>query len=213
MERVIPGIKKGMMLNRRKELNKLYFHISPPVTCIIRQDFHQTMELLTSIADDSGLDTIELILFPAVSNRTGLIRKKLKSIDMYKDLFSGYNGKRVNGVKINMSLVVKRFFRNIRELTDVLRYFKFPCLWNANFFIAAGGASICCNDQAVRNPMGSIMTDSIETLMENKENYMPRNICNMCNQGPQHMKGSVKALVYSSAARMRMNIVRRQESM
>jgi len=200
---VLPNIEKAMVLRAEGYLSKLYFHISPPETEIIRNDFPETIDFLTNTANRSGLEEIELILFPAISNRSGLVRSSVVRVDMYKDLFKHYNGRIVNDVKIRMKLVLKRFFVDAGEIADLVRSFRFPCFWNANFFIAADGSSICCNDQTVRYPNGNIMDDSIEILMENKEQFMHGRICSGCNQSPHRLKGSPEAVLFSYIARAR----------
>ncbi|NOQ22478.1 MAG: hypothetical protein GQ565_07495 [Candidatus Aegiribacteria sp.] len=204
LSRVLPGVEKAMEYRAAKQLSKLYFHISPPATEIIRHDFPKTIDFLTRLARGNGLGEIELILFPATSNRSGLIRNTVVTVDMYKDLFRRYNGHAVNGVNIRMKLVLKRFFSNTGEIADLVRSFRFPCLWNANFFIAADGSSICCNDQSARNPLGNILFNSIDTLMQYKEQYMPGQICAGCNQSPERLKGSPEAVLFSLIARFRM---------
>ncbi len=201
---VLPNIERAMKLRAEGYLSKLCFHMSPPETEIVRSDFPETLDYLTDTANRNGLEEIELILFPAISNRSGLVRSSIVRVDMYRDLFKQYNGRVVNDVKIRMKLVLKRFFSSTGEIADLVRSFRFPCLWNANFFIAADGSSICCNDQSVRNPLGNILSDSIDTLMQYKEQYMPGQICAGCNQSPQRLKGSAEAVLFSIIARLRM---------
>ncbi len=206
LSRVLPGVEKAMEFRAKGLLSKLMFHISPPEIEIIRDDFPETIEYLTRLALGKGLGEIELVLFPATSNRSGLIRNTVVKVDMYKDLFRRYNGRDVNGVNIRMKLVLKRFFKNTGEIADLVRSFRFPCLWNANFFIAADGSSICCNDQSASNPLGNILYDSIDTLMQYKEQYMPGKICTGCNQSPERLKGSAEAVLFSSIVRFRMKL-------
>ncbi len=200
----LPGVEKAMEYRAKEQLSKLYFHISPPETEIIRHDFPETIDYLTRLARKKGLGEIELVLFPATSNRSGLIRSNIVTVDMYKDLFRRYNGRTVNDVNIRMKLVLKRFFSSTGEIADLVRSFKFPCLWNANFFIAADGSSICCNDQSARNPLGNILSDSLDSLMQYKEQYMPGQICSGCNQSPERLKGSAEAVLFSFIAKFRM---------
>jgi sulfatase maturation enzyme AslB (radical SAM superfamily) len=206
LSRVLPGVEKAMEFRAKGQLSKLMFHISPPEIEIIRNDFPETIDYLTRLARGKGLGEIELVLFPATSNRSGLIRNTVVKVDMYKDLFRRYNGHDVNGVKIRMKLVLKRFFSGTGEIADLVRSFRFPCLWNANFFIAADGSSICCNDQSVSNPLGNILYDSIDTLMQYKEQYMPGQICAGCNQSPNRLKGSAEAVLFASIVRFRMKL-------
>ncbi|MCK5064287.1 MAG: hypothetical protein KAQ97_03335, partial [Candidatus Fermentibacteraceae bacterium] len=187
LSRVLPGVERAIGLRAEGQLSKLIFHISPPEIEIIRHDFPETIDYLTKLARGNGLGEIELVLFPATSNRSGLIRNTFAAVDMYKDLFRRYDGHVVNGVNIRMKLVLKRFFSSTGEIADLVRNFRFPCLWNANFFIAADGSSICCNDQSVRNPLGNILSDSIAALMHYKEQYMPGHICAGCNQSPERL--------------------------
>lgn len=205
---VLPGIEKAMALRAKGRLSRLYFHISPPEIEIIKRDFSETINCLTEIARRNELHEIELVLFPATSNRSGLLRNSNAAVEMYKDLFRRYNGQTFNEVKIRMQLVLKRFFHSTVEIGDLIRSFRFPCLWNANFFIAADGSSICCNDQSVRNPLGNILYSSIETLMQYKEQYMPGEVCAGCNQSPQKLKGSFQAVLFSLLARLRLSLAK-----
>ncbi|MCK5116165.1 MAG: hypothetical protein KAR44_06165 [Candidatus Aegiribacteria sp.] len=206
LSKILPVIEKAMEYRANGQLSKLCFHISPPETKIIRHDFPDTIDFLTCLARSRALEEIELVLFPATSNRSGLIRSNVVRVDMYKDLFRKYNGHTVNGVNIRMKLVVKRFFSNVFEIADLIRSFKFPCLWNANFFIAADGCSICCNDQSARNPLGNILSESLDTLMQYKELYMPGKMCAGCNQSPQRLRGSAEAVLFSIIVRIRMGL-------
>lgn len=205
---VMPGIEKAMTLRAGGYLSRLYFHISPPETEIIRRDFPETINSLTETARRNELHEIELVLFPATSNRSGLLRNSVSTVEMYSDFFRRYNGQTVNDVKIRMQLVLKRFFRSTAEIGDLVRCFRFPCLWNANFFIAADGSSICCNDQSVRNPLGNILYESIGTLMQYKEQFLPGEVCAGCNQSPQKLKGSFRAVLFSLLARLRLFIAK-----
>ncbi len=211
LKKVIPGIEKMMNLKARGELRQLYFHISPPVREVVRRDFDQTVSFLTQTARSQGLDCVNLVMFPATSNRTGLIRNTITSMDSYRDLFARYHNKTVNGVRVNMTTVMKRFFHRFGEILDMLRAYDYPCIWNGNFFITAEGDSICCNDQAVRNPFGNIHSKSLEELMEVKEQYTPNGVCRGCDQQPGRMKGSVIAnlLNYGGRLRMRMAGIRK----
>ncbi|MFH1023157.1 MAG: radical SAM protein [Planctomycetota bacterium] len=205
---VVPGIEQAMRMVGRGEIRRLYFHISPPEREEIRRDFPATVEFLASRAKAAGMKEIEMVLFPATSNRSGLVRNRFSGTDMYKDLFEAWNGKAVCGVTVRMNLVLKRFFANTGEIADLVRAFRFPCLWNANFFIAADGSSICCNDQAVREPMGNIRTSSLKKLLMAKERRMPGMTCAGCDQRPERMTGSPAAVVFAGAARVRLAMAR-----
>jgi hypothetical protein len=91
----------------------------------------------------------------------------------------------------------------------MLRAYDYPCIWNGNLFITADGRSVCCNDQAVRNPFGSILEEDVEALMRHKETYRPNGVCGACDQRPQRMRGSVLALALNVGGRVRMAIGRR----
>lgn len=185
-------------------LSKCRIHLSPPVIDHIRSDFKQTIEELTEIADEFEVSELLLTTFPAVSNRTGLVKKQATEIDTMKDLYQKYNNSVVNNVTIKMESVLKRFFYSPGEILDHLRAFDYPCLWFANFFIGPDGKSYCCNDQAMKDPVGSIEEFSIAELMEQKESCHGLSICKGCNQAPQKMKGSFFHSLYRTLARMRM---------
>jgi hypothetical protein len=200
---VLPNIERVMHLKAEGALSELCFHISPPETELIRSDFPDTLEYLTYSAHKFGLNNLELILFPAISNRSGLVRSSVVRVDMYRDMFRHFDNRVINNVRIRMKLVLKRFFSTNREIADLVRSFRFPCFWNANFFISADGSSICCNDQTVKYPDGNIMDNSIEELMERKEQCSGTKLCSVCNQSPYKLKGSPEALLYSYVARLR----------
>lgn len=206
--RVRSGIIAAMQLLGSGRLVALHFHISPPDRKIIRRDFPEMIKYLTSIASDAGVNAISLIMFPATSNRSGLIANQTYVTDTYRDLFHHYNGRCHSGVTVKMQLVLKRFFSNFVEIADLVRHFHYPCLWNANFFIAADGTSICCNDQTVRCPQGNILLNSLRELLTAKERRGPVAICDTCNQRPEFMHGSALTFAYSLAARTRINMAK-----
>ena len=210
LEKVVAGLDKVMALAARGKIDKLNFHISPPEREIVRRDFSETIAFLTDHARQVGLENVELVMFPSTSNRSGLIQNALKSMDMYKDLFRRYNGKEKNGVRVEMKLVLKRFFANSREIGDLIRAFDYPCIWNANLFVTPSGHSICCNDQAARNPFGDIFSDDLSGLMHNKESYVPNRVCKGCDSAPHCAKGSPLAIALNMASRIRMAWTRRR---
>jgi hypothetical protein len=208
LARVVPGIERAMAMAARGELARLYFHISPPEREFVRRDFPETVEFLASRARAAGLRELELVMFPATSNRSGLLRSRFRGVDTYRDLFRAWDGRELAGVTVHLKLVLKRFFEGLGEIADLMRAFRFPCLWNANLFIAAGGESICCNDQAVRNPLGNVLTHSIAELVIEKETYLPGAVCAGCNQRPERMAGSPAAWAFGLAARTRLALAR-----
>ncbi len=204
LNRLLPGIEQAMSLRAIDHLKQLYFHISPPEVDLIRNDFPSTITKLTNIAEKNNLKELNLILFPAPSNRTGLVTRSSTRIDMYRDLFKRYNGATVNRVSIKMKLVIHRFFPSLSEIIDLLHHFNFPCLWNGNFFITPDGDSICCNDQSIQTIQGNICRHSIAALIKGKELFTPGNACSNCDQSPKDLKGSVESRIFSLLARLRM---------
>ncbi|HOX05643.1 MAG TPA: radical SAM protein [Planctomycetota bacterium] len=201
---VTPGIEAAMRLAAGGRLGALHFHISPPEREIVRRDFARTLDFLAARARAAGLGALNLVLFPAAANRTGLVRSRGGGVDMFRDLFARHDRREINGVAVRMSLSFKRFFPRPGEFLDLLRSFRFPCVWNSQLFIAADGASICCNDQAVRRPMGGVLTHSLAGLIEAKEQHMPDNLCAACDQRPECMSGSLIARAFALAARARL---------
>ncbi len=202
--KVVPGIEAAMSMAAGGGLARLNFHVSPPEREVVRRDFPKTVDFLTGMARSVGLAEIDLVMFPATANRSGLVRNRFAGTDMYRDFFRQYDGQPVNGVTVRMKLVLHRFFAGLGEIADLVRAFSFPCLWNANLFIAAGGESICCNDQAVRNPQGNVLTHSIAGLMAAKERQLPGRTCAGCDQRPERMTGSPLAAIFALAARARL---------
>jgi hypothetical protein len=209
LEKVIPGIRKTMELSAQSGAGRLHFNVSPPQRDVIRRDFSVTVDFLTRLASETGLPYIQLVMLPATFNRTGLVANRFKTLDNYRYLFQKFNGKMINGVKVSMTTSQKKFFPQIMDFVDLLRAFDYPCMRNANLFLAADGSSICPNDQAVRNPFGNLMTDNIEMLMHKKEIYWPNNICAECDAAPHQMQGSFSTSFFSTCARMRMAVSKR----
>ena len=200
LDKVVPGIRQALALYGQGRIQRVQFHVSPPERTVVRRDFERTLEFLAQATRDAGVKKLEMILFPATSNRSGLIRNKIKGCDMYGDLIRRYNGKNIDGVQVSLTLSFQRFFPSWLEFIDLLRAFDYPCTWNSQLFVTAAGDSTCCNDQAVRNPMGNLLTHSLTALMENKETYRPGRICAGCDQRPARMSGSPMTLLFSRLA-------------
>ncbi len=200
MKKAVTGLESAMKLHGQGKISDLHIHVSPPEREVVRRDFVKTMDFLTERAGAAGIKKLKLVLFPATSNRSGLIKNKIKGCDMYRDMFRKHNGSVVNGVKIEMTLSFKRFFPRFTEFIDLLRSFNYPCTWNSQLFVTAAGDSICCNDQAVRNPMGNVLTSSLMDIFEMKENYLPGHVCAGCDQAPKYMSGSPLAVLFGKLA-------------
>ncbi|HOX06003.1 MAG TPA: radical SAM protein [Planctomycetota bacterium] len=208
LETAKAGIRRAMELRAEGRIPRLCFHLSPPEREMVRRGFPETVGFLTREAERAGLGEVELVLFPATSNRSGLVRSRGSSVDFYPDLVRAFNGRAVNGVRVNMSISYRRFFPKVWEVLDLVRSFSLPCMWNAHLFITAAGDSICCNDQAVRAPRGNVLTDSIASLMARKEAHLPGAVCAGCDQRPDRMKGGLAVTVFSLLARARLALAR-----
>ncbi len=209
LKHVVPGIREALKLYGQGRIRRVQFHISPPDRDVVRRDFDRTLQFLTTLAREAGAETVEAILFPATANRSGLIRSTVKGCDMYADLIRRYNGKRIGGVQVRLSLSFQRFFPRIREFFDLLRAYDYPCTWNAQLFVTAAGDSTCCNDQAVRNPMGNLLHASLPELMANKERHRPGRVCAGCDQTPDKITGS---RLFALFGRLAMLKLRRAEA-
>lgn len=208
LAKVLPGLQEAFRLRATGALKQLYLHVSPPERDLIRKDLPTTIDTLTRMGQSVGLQTLNLVMFPTTTNRSGLISNRLSGTDFMRDLFKTWNGKEVHGVKLHLELMSKRFFRQGRELADLLFAFDFPCLWNANLFVTPHGDSICPNDQAARQPLGNLKSHSIQQLMEEKEGYQGGVPCRDCDSAPHRMKGSLFAEGWAAAARLRMKVRR-----
>ncbi len=200
LNKVVPGIRRALALYGQGRIRRVQFHMSPPDREVVRRDFEHTLAFLARASRESGVKKLEMILFPATSNRSGLIRNKIKGCDMYGDLIRRYHGKSIEGVRVSLTLSFQRFFPSWLEFVDLLRAFDYPCTWNSQLFVTAAGDSTCCNDQAVRNPMGNVLTHSLAALMESKENYRPGRICAGCDQRPARMSGSPMTVLFAKLA-------------
>ncbi len=208
LARVLPGIERAMVMRAAGRLRALHFHVSPPDREIVRRDFPSTVECLSRMAGRAGLVAISLIIFPATSNRSGLVRNEVRGVDFCRDLFERFDGRTVNGVSVRLTASFRRFFPRIGEVADLVRSFSLPCMWNAHLFVTASGDSICCNDQAVREPMGNVLTGSIAELMRAKELRLPGGTCVACDQRPERMTGSPAVRLFALAAGARLALAR-----
>lgn len=204
LSRVVPGIELALRLRAEKRIQRMQFHLSPPERETVRRDFLKTVEFISARAAKAGVESIDLILFPATSNRSGSIRNEVKGWDMYGDLFEKYNQKMFNGVRLNMNLSFKRFFPRLGELVDLIRAYNYPCTWNAQLFITAGGDSTCCNDQSVRNPMGNVRDYSLVELVEAKERHLPGSVCAACDQKPGGLRGSLVVTLFARLSSVKL---------
>ncbi len=208
LQRVLPGISAAMSAQAAGRLRALTFHISPPERDIVRADFPQTVAHLVQLAREAGLSELSLVMFPATSNRTGLVDNQTDTIDEYRDLFRSWDGLLIDGVRLTMTRLSDRFFAGPGEIADFLYRFSMPCLWNASLFITASGDSTCSNDQAAHRAMGNLLYEDIPALMARKEAHMPDARCQRCDQHPARLRGSAAASLFRVAASMRMALAR-----
>ena len=92
---IAKGVQNVMALKAQGAIPEMYFHVSPPERDIIRRDFPETIDFLTKLAKNVNLDAITLVMFPVTSNRSGLIRNRIKGMDTYADLVKKYNGTKI----------------------------------------------------------------------------------------------------------------------
>ncbi len=190
IKKVATHIEEAISRKVESKIPDLEFHISPPHHKYIRTDFPKTINFLAQLAKKNGLKKINLLIFPAVSNRTGAITKLFKGIDVYKDYFSEYNKKDIDGVRISMNMSLRRFYPRYYDLFDLLRSFKYPCIWYGNYFISPFGDSCCCNDQNLTEKHGNVMHNSLKEILEMKEKKGPTKMCESCNQKPEKLYGT-----------------------
>ncbi len=178
-------IQQAMTLAAAGKLPKLAFHISPPFHDYIRKDFPETIRFLAGLAKKTGLERLQLVLFPSRTNRSGSVKSGKTTIDFYPDFFKRYQDQHLDSVKINMELSYRTFYRSWRDFADVLFSYRYPCLWfAADLFLSPEGDSYCCNDQAVREKFGNIQKEELIKIIELKEEKRPTIICRTCNQNP-----------------------------
>lgn len=189
MERVAKG-----------KIPKLTFHISPPVMEFVRPDFPETIAFLAKKCRKYGLKELFAEIIPGYTNKGGRAKKQEKPIDMFRDYFRQYNDKHIDGVKICLFSSAKHFYPSLFDIIDVLRAFRYPCLYYGNVFLTAKGDSICCNDQSGRMPVGNIIINSLREIMTLKEDQPPLKICRSCNVRPDKIYGSLGIQVYKMIA-------------
>ncbi len=206
-ETLLPAIEKAFVLQGKGKI-ALEFHVSPPFREYVRPDFPGTVDFLTKLAARNGAGEVNLLLFPASANRAGSVPSFFAGVDMYRDFFKTYHGKTLNGVRVSMAISAKRFYPEFSHLVDLFRSFNYPCIWYGNIFLAPTGDSACCNDQSLREPLGNILTHSIQQIMELKEEKLPSTTCRACNQAPEKLCGSPSALCFRWAAGMKLRYAR-----
>ncbi|GBK65293.1 hypothetical protein PbDSM24746_52970 [Paenibacillus macerans] len=181
-EKVVKGIRELLNLYSEGKINKVCFHISPPLADMTNFELSNTLSFLCEIASKSNVSSINVIMFPIISNRSGLIDCKLNQNDSYENFISEFDGKIYSGVKVRIENVWNRFFKEKKEIEEMINVFKHPCIWNSNIFLTAYGDSVCCNDQEITCNLGNINSDDFETLMLKKENSVVSEVCKSCNQ-------------------------------
>lgn len=204
ISKAISGINAIAEITKEKGEKKLYFNISPPDRKVIRADFEGNVRFLTKIVAKWDIPEIEMVIFPSTTNRSGFVKNPFRGIDDYKDLFRRWDKETVNGVKVNLTSDLKIFFPEFWQILDIIRSYDYPCIWSSSLFVAGDGNVICCNDQAIKNPIGNILEHSIEQIMINRERYTPISVCRSCDVAPQKLYGSPLAVLYSTLARIRM---------
>lgn len=181
-DEVVNGIIKAMELYSDGKIDDLCFHISPPIPNMTKDTLAETFGFLCKIASEFNIEKLNMIMFPNVSNRTGLVENKGNKLNLFEEFFKEFNNKKMYNTKIVMENVWHRFFHYKHEIEEITTIFKNPCLWNANIFITAGGDSVCCNDQGGKYKLGNIKDKSITELLHKKEVLEYDELCSNCNQ-------------------------------
>jgi hypothetical protein len=205
LNKVIPGIKQAMTYAAEGRIPKLTFHISPPFLPLVKDDFSDTIDSLTTLAKSAGLTKIHLDMFPGISNRVGAVKKSSISVETYKASFKKYNNSFINGIQIKMVMAHKHFFQSIGDFTDLLLSFKYPCLWYGNIFLSPEGDSCCCNDQSLEEKRGNIRSDSLQKIIELKESKRYSEICAKCNSTPKDLLNLKMLTAYHTLANLKIN--------
>jgi len=188
MVQIQKSLERVMCLTAEGKLTSLDIHISPPYHKYIKADFENTLYFLTTLARDNGLKDLHLMLFPALSNRAGVVRNLFTKVEWYRDFQKTYSRSLLNGVRLHFNSLLNRFFYNYSEATELFSTFNYPCLWYGNIFLTPFGDSCCCNDQNVCEPNGNVLQHSIKTIMEMKETKESTQLCLSCNQRPDKLK-------------------------
>lgn len=179
---VVEGIDLILKYNAIQKISKVCFHISPPIPNMTSEDLEKTISFLCKRASLVGLSQVNIIVFPNISNRSGLVHGELINNDYFYDFYS-FNGNIYHNVKVVMENVWYRFYRSKKELEVIHNEFIYPCIWNAsNIFITAEGYSVCCNDQENLCKLGTILEESVFELYKNKTNFVGGEACIRCNQ-------------------------------
>jgi hypothetical protein len=201
---VLANIGKAMHLCAQGEIKSLEIHVAPPYREIIKNDFPQTLEGLTQLAEKNGMRQLNLVLFPSLTNRAGGLRIMTKKVDRYPEFYRKYHQKIYNNVKVYLSLSSGKFYRGLFEFVDLLKSFKYPCIWYGNIFLTASGDSVCCNDQSALEKDGNISEKAIREIMEFKEKRRPVRMCKSCNQSPEKLTGAMYLLFHRMVTQIKM---------
>jgi hypothetical protein len=193
-----------MHLNAAGEIKSLEIHIAPPYREIIKNDFPETLERLTQLAEKNGMRQLNLVLFPSLTNRAGGLRIMTKKVDRYPEFYRKYHQKIYNSVKVYLSLSSGKFYRGLFEFVDLLKSFKYPCIWYGNIFLTASGDSVCCNDQSALEKDGNISEKAIREIMEFKEKRRPVRMCKSCNQSPEKLTGAMYLLFHRMVTQIKL---------
>lgn len=204
LQKLIPSVEEAMQLYGKGELSDLEFHISPPYQKYVATDFSETVAFLAKLARKNNMNKLKLLLFPAASNRTGVVCTSFKKINKYESYFRRYNRKKIDSIKIMLNLSTKRFYPHLKDIFELLFTFNYPCIWYGNIFLSPFGDSCCSNDQNISEPLGNIVDDSIERIMEIKENKWPTRLCLNCNQAPEKLRGGLLFLFYRLVTKLRL---------
>lgn len=203
-EGVLENIALACEFYANQQIPKLEIHISPPYAPYVNDDIDKTIDHLIAITNTKKAHQLNLVLFPTLTNRGGELKIYDRKMNTYKRIYKKYNKKKFDEVFVNLTLSWKYFYRNIFDLIDLLRAFEYPCIWDGNFFLTAGGDSCCCNDQSVFEKEGNISENTLKQLLEIKEKRSQSEMCKKCNQAPEQMSGGIYLAIHRLCTKIKM---------
>lgn len=207
IKQTIKNLETCMQYAKQKKIKQLRIHISPPHK-LTYQDFQQTIQFLTKLANKQGLNHLNIVIFPTTSDRAGLINSKKDFVNsFYKKQIKTYKNKTLNNVKLNFLSELKVFYPNPIKIIKTF-FYKFPCIWKSGSLSinSSGDYRFCINDAENNQLIGNIKNTSIKQATNYlKKSNLSKNCAN-CNENPLNKSQLKEQEFYNKLVRFRRKI-------
>lgn len=205
------GLARSMALHRDGAIAEMRIHISPP-TLHTHEHLPETLDYLTRMAAEAGLQRLNIVAFSTASNRAGTVNAAASNSEtyiarLYRSHRRRFHRRELNGVVVDMLPQFRMFFPRWLDVISMLSH-RFPCIWKAGSMAidSSGNYRLCINDAASKVRMGNLQTDSIASVVEGIRTTGPGHICEDCNQHPKRMGGDLIRWIYRIVAAVRMRL-------